>query len=86
MRQMEEKNINKLQINECATFELRRRRGHAHSAGFRTPAWKRRSFLHLPFIECKLLFFLLGLTPELDPLEAAGSVCAAFTEARTSEI
>lgn len=40
MRQMEEKNINKLQINERATLELRRGGGHAHSAGFRTPGSK----------------------------------------------
>lgn len=32
--------INKLQINECGTFELRQQRCHAHSAGFRTADWQ----------------------------------------------
>lgn len=32
--------INKLQINECGPFELRRQCCYAHSAGFRTADWQ----------------------------------------------
>lgn len=67
MRQMEEKNINKLQINECATFELRRRCRHAHSAGFRTPDWKRQLISEIHFHQVQIVVLFARFEPRMGP-------------------
>lgn len=67
MRQMEEKNINKLQINECATFELRRRCRHAHSAGFRTPDWKRQLISEIHFHQVQIVVLFARFEPRMRP-------------------
>lgn len=67
MRQMEEKNINKLQINECATFELRRRHRHAHSAGFRTPDWKRQLISGFHFHQVQIVVLFVRFKPRMRP-------------------
>lgn len=70
MRQMEEKDINKLQINECATFALRRRRCHALSAGFRTPDWKRQIISGFDFHQVQIVVLFVGFEPRLRPAES----------------